>query len=144
MTKAEDELTALRKEVLALRSSVAELEAKAKPPEPFVPEPWTPIDRTAGMSMPASAMQEMVNAVPDAMVRGIVGDHCGAPQGPSVQGIIPSSEQLTGIHADGGPEPVNATGWRDAAPLGPVPGINYVDAIVVADDARQRAEKKHD
>jgi hypothetical protein len=34
------------------------------------------------------------------------------------------------------------TGWRDATPISPPPGINWVDAQCIADDVRQRAELK--
>jgi hypothetical protein len=37
MTKQTDEIAALRKRI-------EELEAKAKPPEPFKPQPYEPID----------------------------------------------------------------------------------------------------
>jgi hypothetical protein len=64
------------------------------------------------------------------------------PQGPSIGGI-PSSQQLSGIHPGGGARiPAGGgTGWRDAAPLGPPPGINYVDRLVDAQDARDRAAR---
>ena len=39
------------------------------------------------------------------------------------------------------PKAERGTGYRDASPLGPQPGINYVDALCDAQDARDRAEK---
>jgi hypothetical protein len=131
-TKQTDELAALRARVEEL-----ERERKAQPPKPFKEEPWQRYDPTANMSMPASALAAMVAAVPTDMVRGIVRDNQG-PQGPSAQGGVPSSQQLTGVHPGGGS---NTTGWREARPLGPPPGINYVDALCVADDVRQRSKK---
>jgi hypothetical protein len=132
-------MTKQTNELAALKARIEELERKAKPPEPFKPDPnWQRYDPTANMSMPLNALQAMVNAVPDSMVRGIVRDNQG-PQGPSSAGIVPSSQQLTSVHPGGGS---NTTGWREATPLSPPPGIRYVDAIVEADTARQRAEKK--
>ena len=128
-------------ELAELKARVAELERANKPPEPakpFVPEPYQRYDPTAGMSMPPSALREMVNAVPDSMVRGIVRDN-QAPKTPSIAGV-PSSQQLTGIRPGGGP--VNTTGWRETAPLSNPPGTNWVDAIAIADDVRQRKGKK--
>jgi hypothetical protein len=63
------------------------------------------------------------------------------PQGPSAGGI-PSSQQLSGVHPGGGASiSPGGTGWRDASPLGPPPGIRYVDAQLDAQDARDRAAK---
>jgi hypothetical protein len=130
MTKQTDELA-------RLKARVEELERANKPPKPFAPEPWQRYDPTAGMSMPASALAAMVDAVPDSMVRGIVRDNQG-PQGPSSAGIVPSSQQLTGVHPGGGS---NTTGWREATPLRPPPGIRMVDALLIADDVKQRNKK---
>ena len=127
-------------ELAELKARVAELERAAKPAEPFVPEPYQRYDPTARMSMPRSALQEMVNAVPDDVMRGVLRDN-RAPQGRP--GVIPSSTQVTGDRARA---PVNVpgsgTGWAESAPLSPPPGINYVDAQLIADDVRQRMGKK--
>jgi hypothetical protein len=80
MTKAADEIAALKKRV-------AELEEKAKPPEPFVPKPYEPIDWTRGMSMPRSAMEAMIAAEPRNFMRDVVQDNRG-PSTPS--GMIPN------------------------------------------------------
>jgi hypothetical protein len=121
-------------ELAALKARVAQLEAKAKPAEPFKPDPnWQRYDPTARMSMPRSALQEMVNAVPDHMMRDIVHDN-QAPTGPSSAGAIPSSQQVSNVRAGGG------TGWAREVPLSNPPGTHLVDALCIADDVRQRAE----
>lgn len=43
-----------------------------EPPKPFVPEPHQPFNPIDRLSMPKSAMDEFVKAVPDRMVRTIV------------------------------------------------------------------------
>jgi hypothetical protein len=135
MTKTADKLAALEAEVAAQRARVEELERKAKPPAPFVPIPYERFDPTARMSMPPSALAEMVNAVPDHVVRGVIRDN-RAPTGPSSAGAIPSSQQISNVRTGGG------TGWAHEVPLGNPPGTRMVDAICVADDVRQKAELK--
>jgi hypothetical protein len=125
-------------ELAELKARVAELERANKPPKPFKEEPWQRYDPTANMRMPISALQEMARAVPTEMVRGIVRDH-QAPSGPSSAGIVPSSQQLTGVRPAGGS---NTPGWRNPAPLSNPPGIRMVDALCIADDVKQRAGKK--
>jgi hypothetical protein len=77
-------------ELAELKARVAELEAKAKPPEskPFVPEPFQRFDPTAGMSMPKSVLEAMVNAVPDHVVKDIAREQrtSSVMQGPSQAG----------------------------------------------------------
>ena len=128
MTKQTDEIAALRKRI-------EELEAKAKPPEPFKPEPYQPIDWTARMSMPPSALRAM-EAVPDHLMRSIVKDHQGAPTGPT--GTIPTSQQSSG----GGSAnvPGSGTGWAHETPLGPPPGVAQADRLMDEADRRDRAE----
>ena len=130
MTKQTDELAALKKKV-------EELEAKLSPPKPFVSKPHEPIDWTARMSMPPSVVREMANAVPDYHLRSIALRDARAPTGPSSAGAIPSSQQVSNVRGAGG-----TPGWVEPRPLSNPPGINYVDAICVADDARQQAELK--
>jgi hypothetical protein len=77
---------------------------------------------------------DMANAVPTDLIRDIVHDN-RAPTGPSAQGIIPSSQQVSNVRTGG-----SATGH--VVPLSNPPGTNWVDAICIADDVRQRAEVK--
>jgi hypothetical protein len=130
MTKKDDELA-------KLKARVEELERAAKPPEPFKPQPHQQYDPTAGMSMPLSTMLEMARAVPDHVLRDIAMRDNRAPTGRP--GMIPTSQQPSG---GGGPSPSSTPGWVEPTPLGPPPGINWVDAQLIADDVKQRSKDK--
>jgi hypothetical protein len=122
--------------IAALEREVAALKAQHAPPAP-VSDDWAPINPLDRLSMPRSVMQEMAKAIPDAMVREIAMKDHRAPTGPSGQGIVPSSQQMTNVRGTSG-----RGGWSEPTPLGPPPGIDLVDAQLIADDVRQRAEKK--
>jgi hypothetical protein len=124
-------------EIAALKKKVEELEAKLSPPKPFVPQPQERYDPTAGMCMPPSALRAMLAAEPRGFMAGVVRDNRGAPTGPT--GAIPRSQQQL---AGGGPAnvPGSGTGWAHETPLGPPPGLRYVDAQLDAQDAKDRAE----
>jgi hypothetical protein len=53
--------------------------------------------------------------------------------------MIPSNQQPTGGGAAAN-VPGSGTGWAHETPLGPPPGIRYVDAQLDAQDAKDRAE----
>jgi hypothetical protein len=136
-------------ELAALKARVTELEAKAKPPEPFTPPPYQRFDPTANISMPMSTMVDMANAVPDDVVRGIVRDN-RAPTGRA--GVIPTSQPLSNVRgrnvAGGG------TGWMKELTIRNPPGTNIADKLmdeqdrrdrhelIQREDARRRAERK--
>jgi hypothetical protein len=131
-----DEIAELRREAAAQKARIEELERKAKPPEPFNPGDYQPIDWTARMSMPLSTVREMAQATPTDMLHNIAMRDNRAPTGPG--SAIPSSQQLTNVR---GSNVVRGTGWVDAAPLTPPPGIRWVDAQLDAQDAKDRAER---
>jgi hypothetical protein len=121
-------------EINALKARVAELERAAKPPEPFTPEPWQRFDPTAGMSMPPSALRAMADAVPDSVMRDIVAH--GTIPDPSGAG---ASGQVTAVRGPSGVYP-NTSGWREATPLGPPPGVAACDRLMDEQDRRDRVE----
>jgi hypothetical protein len=127
---AKDELAALKREV-------EELKAKLSPPKPFKPEPYQRYDPTEGMCMPPSALAAMVAAVPDHVIREIAMRDNRAPTGRP--GMIPNSQQPSGGGASAN-VPGSGTGWAHERPLGPPPGIRYVDAQLDAQDAKDRQE----
>ena len=140
------ELAALKKKVEALESALSGKEDKPEPKKEFVPKTdaeWIDEmhqmrERQANSWMPPNAVQEMAQHPCNQVMRGVIQDR-HAPTGPSSQGAIPSSQQVSNVHVDG---PANTSGWREPTSLGPQPGIGWVDAIAIADDARQRAELK--
>jgi hypothetical protein len=73
----------------------------------------------------------MYEAVPDRLMADIVNDHR--------RGVSPPSSLAT---TPGAPPPVARTsGWSEPAPLGPPPGINYIDQMMDHQDAKDRAER---
>jgi hypothetical protein len=82
-------------------------------------------------------VEDMARAVPTDMVREIALRDNRAPVGPSSQGIVPSSQQVSNVRGAG-----NGTGWARKIPLSNPPGTHLVDALCIADDVRQRAERK--
>jgi hypothetical protein len=136
MTDDKDEIAALRAEIAANNRRIEELERKAKPPEPIKEDPnWRRYDPTANMTMPLSTLREMVNAVPDSVMRGILRDN-RAPNTPSMRS---PGDQVTG--ASRGSAPGGGTGWVDPVPLGPSPHARYVDAQIDAQDRKDRQER---
>jgi hypothetical protein len=127
MTKAEEEIA-------ALRARIEELERAAKPEPAPDPKDFERYDPTANMTMPASVLREMVRAVPD--FRDVALRDARAPTGPSAQGVIPSSQQMSNVRVGGS----GVGGWAREIPLGPQPGINHVDALIDQADAQDRAE----
>jgi hypothetical protein len=116
--------------IAKLERELAELKAQVKPaPEPpKAREPWPKYDPTEGFRMPASAVQAMVDVVPD--MRAIV------------------EEQRHGRSEPGGflgPEKTVAkekgSGWRNPTPLEPPPGVAICDQLMDVQDKIDRAER---
>jgi hypothetical protein len=127
--------------IAALEREVAALKAKAEPPPKSTFVPMT--DAEHFDKMHALAERRMSQATPPSVVRdltvlddnlcaGIRGDR-HAPT--SARGMIPT-QPATGDDRGAG------TGYVDPRPLGPPPGIEWVDAQLIADEVRQRAELK--
>jgi hypothetical protein len=120
----------VEKRIADLEREIAELKAKQpKEEKPFVGKPWKKIDYTAQMTMPPSAVRAMCDAVPDDVLRAVVGDHR--------RGV----SQPGGLIKDEGEKPkVKGSGWVDAAPLGPDPSVKHIDRIASHFDQLDRLE----
>jgi hypothetical protein len=119
-------------ELDALQRRVAELE-RAATPEPYITDWVVPPPAIDRVSMSPSAMREMAQAVPTSLIRDVVGDN-RAPQGPSSQGVVPTSQQVSNVRSGGSPR----GGWAREIPLSNPPGINWVDALCEVDAAKER------
>jgi len=133
-----DELAALKKKVEEQGRELAEIKAAQPkpPPEPFKPQPYEPIDWTARMSMPRSALEAMIAAEPRGFMRDVALRDARAPQSPST---IPSTQQ----RADVRPVAGDGSGWVAPTPLGPPPGVAQADRLMDAQDRRDRIELAH-
>lgn len=82
-------------------------------------------------------LEEMERAAPTHVVRAIVGRDSHAPAGPSSAG---TSGQVGRVSANPGIPGSNTGGWAREIPLGPPPGIRWVDAQLDAQDLKDRRE----
>jgi hypothetical protein len=121
-------------EIADLRRELEALKRAVQPPAPFTPQPHQRFDPTASMSMPRSAMEAMVNAVPDHVMRDIVAK--GTIPGPCGAG---ASGQVAKVSSSPG-LPGTTNGWREAAPIGPPPGVALADRLMDEADRRDRIE----
>jgi hypothetical protein len=124
---------------------LAELKAKVDPPKStFVPmsdAEWRDrmhqaAEKRMSLAMPPSVVQYFADGV-TAADRADIARVARAPTGPT--SAVPSSQPAAGPSA---PQPLSTPGWSEPRPLTNPPGTNWVDAIAIADDARQRAELK--
>jgi hypothetical protein len=134
-----------KEELAALKREVEELKAKISPPKsdfkPMSVAEWQDQmhqmrEGRMSFATPPSVVRDWA-VLDDATVKGIIRDYRNAPTGPT--GAIPSSRQVTG---GGGPPPSSTPGWSEPRPLTNPPGTNWVDAITIADDVRQRSKGK--
>ena len=99
-------------------------------------------ERQARANIAPEILREMERVCPTRMMRDIAMRDNRAPTGPSSQGIIPSSQQLSNVRPGGGAPnvPGGGTGWMRETPIGPPPGIRYDDAQMDAQDERDKAD----
>jgi hypothetical protein len=112
-------------ELTELKKQVAELKDQINPP-PRPPSTYQPYDPTANFSMPASALQEMLKAVPEALMRSLREDaRRPNPVNPSTP-----SQPTTQVQ--------RGSGWVSERKLEPPPGIEHMDRMM---DAQARVDK---
>jgi hypothetical protein len=137
-------MTDQKEEIAALKKKVEELETKVSPPKStFVPmtdaehRDWVHQmqERRMSMATPPSVIRDW-NVLDNATCKDLW-QH-GTVQSPSMAG---ASGQVTGVRL-GGNAPSSTPGYVEPRPLTNPPGTNWVDAICIADDVRQRAERK--
>jgi len=119
----DDELTKLKEEVGALKKRID--------PEPRPRSNYAPYDYTQGMSMPRSARQAMIDAVPDRLMSDLRADAL-KPNPMAISGGI------TKPAATEPPKTIGKNGWIDQRPLEPPPGISIIDQMCEAADRRER------
>jgi hypothetical protein len=94
-------------------------------------------ERQARANIDPETLKDMERAAPTNLMRDIAMRDNRAPLGPSSQGIIPTSQEVSRVSAGAGLVG-STTGWRKQTPLGPQPGINHVDRLMDAQDRRDR------
>jgi hypothetical protein len=127
------ELEKLKAELEIEKAKLKALQDQINPP-PREPSRG-PIDYTEGMSMPRNAMQAMIDAVPESLMREIRADE--RKPNPVTQA---SSSPLSTSPSSAQSQPQRKGGWIEPRPLESPPGLKYVDALVDAQDAKDRAE----
>jgi hypothetical protein len=135
------------REIEELRREVAALKAALKRPDPAALErearAWRAEmhalaeKRAAGFGgFSREDLRAMAAACPPDTVRDLVSH--GTVQRPSGDG---ASGQVTKVSSSPG-LPGSGTGWVEPRRLGPQPGINHVDRLAQAQDARDRAQRE--
>ena len=133
MSEEEKSVEALRAENDALRKRMEKLEEQVNP-KPFKSEWRGPIDYTEGMSMPRSAMQAMIDAVPESLMAELRAD---ARKPNPIQA---SQSPITSTPSTQSQPQRKGTGWVEERPLGNPPGVALADRLVDAQDKIDRAE----
>jgi hypothetical protein len=135
-----DEIAALKRELANLKNAMKPVDraAEAKATAEFQSEMHVLRERNASV-IPPWMRDACAGGVTDADARDLA-RAARAPTGPSSAGIIPSSQTVSNVR--GTNVAGSGTGWAREIPLSNPPGTRYVDAIVEADTARQRAEKQ--
>jgi hypothetical protein len=127
MPTIEEEFAELKRQVAELKAEQARL--RGEPPTP-PRKPWPKWDPTEGMSMPPSAIREMVRVVGER--RDVTNDVLRASPQPSSPPSSPPPWQPQ-------PERPRGTGWQNDVPIGPPAGLRYIDQMLDEQDRRDRA-----
>jgi hypothetical protein len=114
------------KEIEDLKAEVRALKDQLNPPSRQ--SNWQPRDYTENASMPASALRDLVNAVPDAVMSGLRAD----------------SRKPNPVNPSSPPQPTTqvqrGSGWAKPIPVEPPPGIELMDRMMDQQDHLDRVE----
>jgi hypothetical protein len=130
-------------EIAALKREVAELKAKVDPPKstfkPMSDAEWRDqmhqLAEKRASVIPPWLREACAGGVSDRDARAIAAT-ARAPTGRP--GMIPDSQISVRPPAN---VPGSGTGWAREIPLGPPPGLRYVDQQIDAQDAKDRADR---
>src|SRR6516165_4300818 len=136
MTKKKDEIAKLKKEIADLKASLApKPEYKGPSPEEWADQ-MHQLREARASQIPPWMQRECAGGVTAADCADIVkASH--RPTGPSAQGPQRFSELRDNVPSAGG-----GSGWVDARPLGPPPGLQWVDRQLDAQDAKDRGAER--
>jgi hypothetical protein len=138
MTTAKEELAALKREVEELKAAQPKPELSAEDRErrarEWASEMHALREGNMRYAMPPSVVRDMA-VLDDNLVKAVTLRDARAPTSPS--SAIPGSQQGTRVGV-----PSSTPGWSEPTPLGPPPGIRWVDAQLIADDVKQRNKDK--
>ncbi len=124
-------LDKLRAETAELKAQLAKVAEVGKPPTPFKSEPPERIDYTSGATMDRETMRDLASAIPDSLARDLRADLArGNPVTQSVAQLTP----------DRGGQVERGSGYRDAVPLGPPPGVPIMDRLMDMQDQIDKAD----
>jgi hypothetical protein len=129
------ELEKLKAELEIEKAKLKALQDQINPPprEPY----QAPIDYTQGMSMPKSALEAMVDAS-----RSYIADIRADARKPNPVTQASSSPLTTSTSSAQSQPQKRGTGWIEERPLESPPGLKIIDAMMDAQDARDKAEKE--
>ena len=120
------EIEDLKKELQALKDQLN--------PPPRQPSTHLRRDLTEGASMPRSAMQAMIDAVPESVMAGLRAD--ARKPNPVTTGSSP----ITSTPSAQTQPAQRGTGWRDQIPLSSPPGVALADRLMDHQDKIDREE----
>jgi hypothetical protein len=137
--KDAERLAQLEAEIAALKSAMTPQPQPSREEQERADAKWQNEmhqmrERRMSMATPPEVVRDWA-ILDDNLCKGIRGD-ARVPTG-SRSGMIPATQQATVVRT-----PSPTPGHVDPRPLTNPPGTNWVDAIAIADDVRQRAELK--
>jgi hypothetical protein len=137
--KNAEEIAALRAEVAALKEAVKPAPARDPKADEQAAAKWADEmhqmrERRMSLATPPSVARDLT-VLSDDLCQGLRRD-ARAPTGRP--GVIPDSQQPSNVRPAGGER---GSGWAHEIPLSNPPGTHLVDALCIADDVRQRAER---